>query len=191
MRSIDESRISSTRRGTASSLHSQISEDIKPPLTGSPVDSTAATVDEDIPSVTSSPPADISHLTNSFHPDWELGNGGSMPLIWNDPMASITGQQWGANDLPYNQMGVSSNLSGMDILRQDFGGFPGLTGGETLPTQPFMPFGMPGPSGSDGDYYQQPYGFSQDQSQEQQPRQLTEEDVEALNLFLNEHQHPG
>lgn len=185
MRSIDESRISSsTRRGNLS-LQSHISEDIKPPLTGSPVDSNAATVDEDAPSVASSPPTDISSLTNSFHPDWELGNGGSMPLIWNDPMASITGQQWSGADLPYNQTGVSSDLSGMDILRQDFGGFPGLTGGETLPTQPFMPFGMPGPGVTDVDYYPQPYGFSQ----EQQPRQLTEQDVEALNHFLSQHQH--
>jgi len=189
MRSIDESRISSSRKGNGTSLHSAISEDIKPPLTGSPVDSNAATADEDVHSVTSSP-TDISNLTNSFHPEWELGRGGGMPLIWNDPMASITGQQWGSNDLPFNQMGVSSGLSGMDILRQDFGGFPGLTGGETLPTQPFMPFGMPGSSGPDADYYQQQYGFSQDHSQDQ-PRQLTEEDVEALNLFLNEHQHPG
>ena len=108
-----------------------------------------------------------------------------MPLIWNDPMASITGQQWSGADLPYNQTGVSSDLSGMDILRQDFGGFPGLTGGETLPTQPFMPFGMPGPGVTDVDYYPQPYGFSQ----EQQPRQLTEQDVEALNHFLSQHQH--
>jgi len=189
MRSIDESRISSTtRRGNASSLHSQIPEDVKPPLTASPVDSTTATVDDDLPSVTSSP---VDAFSNSFRPDWELGNGANMPLVWNDPMASITGQQWGATDLSYNHMGVSSNLSGMDILRQDFGGFPGLTGGETLPTQPFMPFGMPGPSNTDADYYQAQYVFSQDQSQEQQPRQLTEEDVEALNLFLTEHQHPG
>lgn len=185
MRSIDESRLSSLRR-TASSLHSALSEDVKPSLTGSPVDSTAATVDEDVPSITSSSP-DVS---NSFHPEWDLGGGGSIPLIWNDPMASITGPQWGNPDLSYNNMGVSSNLSGMDILRQDFGGFPGLTGGETLPTQPFMPFGMPCPSGTDADYYQQQYGFSQDHSQEQQPRQLTEEDVDALNLFLSEHQHP-
>lgn len=191
MRSIDESRISSAaRRGNGSILHSAISEDIKPPLTSSPVDSNAATTDEDVLSATSSP-TDISSLTHSFRPEWELGRGGSMPLVWNDPMASITGQQWGTNDLSYSQMGVSSGLSGMDILRQDFGGFPGLTGGETLPTQPFMPFGMPGPSGPDADYYQQPYGFCQDQSQEPQPRQLTEEDVEALNLFITEHQHPG
>jgi hypothetical protein len=150
------------------------------------VDSNAATVDEDTPSSASSPPTDISNFPSSFHPDWELNGGGNMPLIWNDPMASITGQQWGAADLSYNHMGVSSGLSGMDILRQDFGEFPGLTGGETLPTQPFMPFGMPGPSATDTDYYPQQYGFSQEQ-----PRQLTEEDVEALNQFLTQHQHPG
>jgi len=191
MRSIDESRISSSaRKANTSSLHLQMSEDIKPPLTGSPVDSNAATVDEDAPSVTSSPPTDIPSLTNSFHHDWELNGGGSMPLIWNDPMASITGQQWGTNDLSFNHMGITNGLSGMDILRQDFGGFPGLTGGETLPTQPFMPFGIPGPSATDVDYYPQQYGFSQDLSQEQ-PRQLTEEDVEALNQFLTQHQHPG
>jgi hypothetical protein len=104
----------------------------------------------------------------------------------------MAGQQWGAPDFSYNNMGVSSELSGMDILRQDFGGFPGLTGGETLPTQPFMPFGMPGPSGNDVDsYYQQQYGFTQEPSQEQQPRQLTEDDVEALNQFLTRHQHSG
>jgi len=188
MRSIDESRISSSARKGASSLHSQISEDVKPPLTGSPVDSTAATVDDALSSVTSSPSVDT--FTNSFRPDWERNSGANMPLIWNDPMASITGQQWGATDLPYNNMGVNT-LSGMDILRQDFGGFPGLTGGETLPTQPFMPFGIPGPNGTDADYYQPQYVFSQEQSQEPQPRQLTEEDVEALNLFLTEHQHPG
>jgi hypothetical protein len=130
-------------------------------------------------------------MSHSFHPDWELG-GGSMPLMWSDPMASITGQQWGAPDLSYNnQMGVSSELSGMDILRQDFGGFPGLTGGETLPTQPFMPFGMPAPSSADSDYFQQPYGFTLEPSQEQQPRQLTEDDVEALNQFLTQHQNRG
>jgi hypothetical protein len=186
MRSIDESRISSMRKGTASSLHSALSEDVKPPLTGSSIDSNAATVDEEVLSIKSSPPPDSANLS-SFHPEWELGGNGNIPLMWNDPMASITGQQWGAPDLSYNNMGVSSNLSGMDILRQDCGGFPGLTGGETLPTQPFMPFGMPGPSSADSDYYHHQYGFSQ----EQHPRQLTEEDVEALNLFLSEHQHPG
>lgn len=132
-------------------------------------------MDDDIPSVTSSPPTDVSSL--SLRPDWDIG-GSSVPLVWNDPMASITGQQWGATDTPYSYMG---DMSGMDIYRQDFGGFPGLTGGETLPTQPFMPFGMPGPGGTDGEYYQQ-YGFPQ----EQQARQLTEEDMDALNQFLSQ-----
>lgn len=184
MRSIDESRISSSsRKGIGLSLQSQISEDVKPPLTASSADSSSvATMDDDIPSVTSSPPTDISNLSASLRPDWDIG-GSSIPLVWNDPMSGISSQQWGA-DLSYNYMG---EMSGMDILRHDFGGFPGLTGGETLPTQPFMSFGIPGPSGADGDYYQQQYGFSL----EQHPRQLTEEDVEALNHFLTHQHHNG
>jgi hypothetical protein len=184
MRSIDENRISSSnRKGIGLSLQSQISEDVKPPLTASSVGSSSvATMDDDIQSITSSPPTDISNLSGGLRPDWDIGS--SIPLVWNDTM-SMTGQQWG--DLPYNYMGISSDMSGMDILRQDFGGFPGLTGGETLPTQPFMSFGIPGPSGADGDYYQHQYGFSQ----EQQPRQLTEQDVEALNHFLSQQQHTG
>jgi len=184
MRSIDESRISSSsRKGIGLSLQSQISEDVKPPLTASSADSSSvATMDDDIPSVTSSPPTDISNLSASLRPDWDIG-GSSIPLVWNDAMSGISSQQWGA-DLSYNYMG---EMSGMDILRHDFGGFPGLTGGETLPTQPFMSFGIPGPSGADGDYYQQQYGFSL----EQHPRQLTEEDVEALNHFLTHQHHNG
>lgn len=176
LRSIDESRITK-RQGSSS--QSQLSEDIKPPLTGSSVDSSSAlTMDDDIPSVTSSPPTDISNLSGGFRADWDLASSGSLPLMWNDPMAGLAGQQWGAAETPYNYMGVNSDL-------QDFvGGFPGLTGGETLPTQPFMPFGMPGASGTDPDYYQHQYGYTQ----EPQPRQLTEEDVEALNQFLTQQQ---
>lgn len=183
MRSINEARLtsssSSVKKGSTSTLQSPVSEDIKPSIAASPIESTSATTgDDDFASVTSSPPTDIS---NSLRPDWDVGGGGSIPLMWNDPMASITGQQWGATDLSYNFMNGGND---MDILRQDFGGFPGLTGGETLPTQPFMPFGMPGNSISDENYYQNQYGFTQDQL----PRQLTEEDVEALNQFLNQQQ---
>lgn len=182
MRSIDESRISSSsRKGIGLSLQSQISEDVKPPLTASTDSSSVATMDDDIPSVTSSPPTDISNLSNSLRPDWDVG-GSSIPLIWNDPMSGISSHQWGA-EIPYNYMGGGGDMSGMDI---HFGGFPGLTGGETLPTQPFMSFGIPGPSGADVDYYQQQYGFSHEQ-----PRQLTEEDVEALNHFLTHQHHTG
>lgn len=177
MRSIDESKIASGMKRSVSSAHSQFSEDTKPPLTASSLDSAnPLTMDDDITSVTSSPPTDISNLSNSLRVDsWDLG-GGNVPMIWNDPMIGMSGQPWSSPDSSYNYNG--------DL--QDFvGGFPGLTGGETLPTQPFMPFGMmAGTNGNDGDYYRQQYGYAQ----EQQPRQLTEEDVQALNQFLSQQQ---
>lgn len=189
MRSIDESRITaSSRKGAGLSLQSQISEDVKPPLTASSADSSSvATMDDDISSVTSSPPTDVSNLSSGLRPEWDVG-GSSIPLVWNDSM-SMSGQQW-SNDISYNYMSLGGDMSGMDILRHDFGGFPGLTGGETLPTQPFMSFGIPGPSGADSDYYQQQYGFSQEHHQ-QPSRQLTEEDVEVLNHFFPHQHHSG
>jgi len=101
--------------------------------------------------------------------------------MWDDPMSTITGSQWGGTDLTF----MGSPTDAADALRQDFGGFPGLTGGEMLPIQPFMPFGMPGTG--NGEYYQNQYGYS---PMEQQPpsRPLTEEDVQALNVFLGQQQ---
>ncbi|KAF7967505.1 hypothetical protein HWV62_41412 [Athelia sp. TMB] len=182
MRSIDESRLNSRKLVSTSSFQSPVSEDVKPILSssGSPVESTSATTgDEDYPSVASSPPTDMS---NSFRSDWDLsGTGNNAPFMWDDPMSTITGSQWGGTDLTF--MGSPSDAA--DALRQDFGGFPGLTGGEMLPIQPFMPFGMPG--AGNNEYYQSQYGYS---PMEQQPpaRPLTEEDVEALNVFLGQQQ---
>lgn len=179
MRSIDESRLNS-RKGPCSTLQSPLSEDVKPILssTASPVESTYATTgDEDLPSVASSPPTDMS---TSFRSDWDLGaTGATVPFVWDDPMASITGQQWGSPDLTF----IGGANDAADALRQDFGGFPGLPGGEMMPIQPFMPFGMPG--ASNGEYYQNQYGYSA-MEQQQPSRPLTQEDVEALNQFLGQ-----
>lgn len=178
LRSIDESKIAAGMKRSISSAHSQFSEDIKPPLTASSMDSfNPLSIDDDITSVTSSPPTDISNLSNSLRVDsWDLG-GGNTPMIWNDPTVDMGGQSWIPPDSSYNFLGSNGDL-------QDYvGGFPGLTGGETLPTQPFMPFGiMVGANRNDGDYYRQQYNYSQ----QQQPRQLTEEDVQTLNQFLGQ-----
>ena len=176
MRSIDESKMTSGMKRSVSSAHSHFSEDIKPPLTASSLDSTNPfSLDDDITSINSSPPTDISNLSNSLRVDsWDLGS--NVPMIWNDPTVGMGGQAWYPPDSSYNFLGTNGDL-------QDFvGGFPGLTGGETLPTQPFMPFGiMVGANRNDGDYYRQPYNHSQ----QQQPRQLTEEDVQR---FLTQQQ---